>query len=136
MFLLGALLVAAAYLFRQGSGSIVVPLLLAVTGLGAMGVGVFPETTGVLHHLVSLVAFAGGGLAALASFSFSKPILSYFAVILGAITLVALGLYASGVYLGLGAGGMERMIELPVVIWGIAFGGYLAGRTEDSLVKR
>ena len=136
VFLLGALLILGAYLFRQGSGSVLAPLLLGITGLGAMGVGVFPETTGVLHVVVSLVAFAGGGLAALASFKFSRPILSYFAVILGTMTLVALVLYASGIYLGLGAGGMERVVLYPVLTWGIGFGGYLTARTEDSFVKR
>lgn len=118
VFLLGALLVLGAYLFRQGSGSVLVPLLLGVTGLGAMGVGVFPETTGVLHDVVSLVAFVGGGLAALASFKFSRPILCCSAAILGMMTLVALVLYASGIYLGLGAGGMERMVVFPVLTWG------------------
>ena len=136
VFLLGALLVIGAYLFRQGSGSVLAPLLLGITGLGAMGVGVFPETTGVLHEVVSLVAFAGGGLAALATFKFSRPVLCYFAAILGTMTLVALVLYASGIYLGLGAGGMEGMIVFPVVTWGIGFGGYLTARTEDSFVKR
>jgi hypothetical membrane protein len=136
VFLLGALIVVGAYFFMKGTGSIVAPVLLVVTGLGAMGVGIFPETTGVLHHLVSMVAFAGGGLAALASFKFSKPVLSYFAVVLGLMTLGALVLYASGIYLGLGPGGMERMIVLPVLAWGIAFGGHLTGRAEDSFVNR
>ncbi len=135
VFLLGALLVLGAYLFRQGSGSVLVPLLLGVTGLGAMGVGVFPETTGVLHDVVSLVAFVGGGLAAVASFKFSRPVLCYFAAILGMMTLVALVLYASRIYLGLGAGGMERMVVFPVLTWGIGFGGYLTARTEDSFAK-
>jgi hypothetical membrane protein len=136
VFLLGALLVIGAYLFRLGSGSVLSPLLLGVTGLGAMGVGVFPETAGMLHPVVSLVAFMGGGLAALSTFKHSKPVLCYFAAILSAMTLVALVLFATGIYLGLGAGGMERMIAFPIIIWGIAFGGYLTARTEDSFVKR
>ncbi len=136
VFLLGALLVLAAYLFRQGSGSVLAPLLIGMTGLGAMGVGVFPETTGVLHDIVSLVAFAGGGLATLATFKFSRPVLCYFAAILGTMTLVALVLYASGIYLGLGAGGMERVVVFPVITWGIGFGGYLTARADDSFVKR
>jgi hypothetical membrane protein len=132
VFLLGALLVLGAYLFRQGTGAMLAPLLLGITGLGAMGVAVFPETTGMLHSVVSLVAFAGGGLAALASFKFTRPILCYAAAILGTMTLVSLVLYAAGIYLGLGAGGMERFIVFPVVIWGIAFGAYLTSGSEDS----
>jgi hypothetical protein len=39
--------------------------------------------------------------------------------------LVATVLYGSHVYLGLGAGGMERMVVYPVLLWSIGFGGYL-----------
>jgi hypothetical protein len=38
---------------------------------------------------------------------------------------LALVLGALGFDLGLGAGGMERMIIYPIIIWGLAFGGYL-----------
>lgn len=136
VFLLGVLLVLGAYLFRQGSRSLLAPLLLGITGLGAVGVGVFPETAGMLHAVVSLVAFVGGGLATLASFKFTRPVLCYFAAILGTMTLVALVLYASGIYLGLGAGGMERIVVYPVVMWGIAFGGYLTAGAEDLFFRR
>jgi hypothetical protein len=48
-------------------------------------------------------------------------------ILLGVGSLVALGLYGSKVYLGLGGGGMERMIAYPVLAWGIGFGGALLG---------
>ncbi|MCX9076244.1 MAG: hypothetical protein OIN88_16610 [Candidatus Methanoperedens sp.] len=41
------------------------------------------------------------------------------------MTLAALVLYGSDIYLGLGPGGMERMIAYPVLLWGTGFGGYL-----------
>ena len=95
-----------------------------------MGVGVFPETTGGLHVLVSFVAFFFTGLAALSSYRVVGPPFSYLSAVLGAVTLAALALYAGGVYLGLGPGGMERMVAYPAVVWVIGFGANLMGYTS------
>jgi len=54
---------------------------------------------------------------------------------LGAMSLVALVLFASGIYLGLGKGGMERMIAYPALLWMVGFGGHLMsdnGNTRAS----
>ena len=131
VFSLGALLAIAAFLTWKSPGFRLVTVLLAVTGLGAMGVGLFPETTGVTHEIVSLVAFLGAGLTAIASSRLARPYISYIAVILGGMTLVALALYISRIYLGLGAGGMERMIVYPALAWGMAFGGYFSAHTDS-----
>ena len=110
-----------------------VPGMLAlVGGLGAIGVGVFPETTGEVHVLVSFVAFFFTGLAAIASFRLLVSPMSYLAVVLGTLTLVALVLYANGTYLGLGPGGMERMVAYPAVIWVIGAGGNLMGLARQN----
>jgi hypothetical protein len=39
--------------------------------------------------------------------------------------LGALVFFMAGVDLGLGVGGMERMIVYPILMWGAGFGGYL-----------
>jgi hypothetical membrane protein len=132
VFVLGALLVASSYFFRKGSGTLFAPIFLGIAGMGAMGVGLFPETTGTLHEIVSLMAFAGGGLTAVSSFRLIRAPLSFFALVLGSLTLIALVMYADGVYLGLGPGGMERIIAFPVLIWGTGFGAYLSAGTEKS----
>ena len=106
---------------------------MALAGWGAMGVGIFPETTGVLHLIVSFITFFFGGLAAVASYRMTKPPMSYFAVTLGVITLASLVLYATSTYLGLGQGGMERLVAYPVLIWAIAFGAYLMGKRDERL---
>ena len=41
-------------------------------------------------------------------------------IFLGGLTLVSLALFVLGIYLGLGPGGMERMIVYPVILWGRA----------------
>ncbi|MBI2648193.1 MAG: hypothetical protein HYY68_06785 [Thaumarchaeota archaeon] len=43
----------------------------------------------------------------------------------GVITLVAIVLFTAGQYLGMGVGGMERMIVYPELIWLVSFGAYL-----------
>src|SRR2546422_986569 len=61
-----------------------------------------------------------------------RPPFQFISVILGVISLIALGLYISKTYLGLGPGGMERMIVYPIAVWGLAFGGYLFGMSPSS----
>ena len=93
----------------------------------------FPESTGVVHHIVSLIVFLFAGLSAIASYKFQRAPSSYFSVLLGVTTLAALALYISNVFLGLGPGGMERMIVYPVLIWGAGFGSLLTGYSKDGL---
>jgi len=51
-------------------------------------------------------------------------------LISGLTSLTALALFATNNYLGLGHGGMERLIVYPVLAWGLLIAGYLlsAGR--------
>ncbi|MGB9659566.1 MAG: hypothetical protein ACPLY9_03475 [Nitrososphaerales archaeon] len=86
-----------------------------LAGLGAIGVGFFPETTGMMHVISAFTAFSFGGLSAIVSYKIQKPPLSYFSVLLGVLSLVALTIYGSGTFLGLGKGGMERMIVYPTM---------------------
>src|SRR5207245_86997 len=53
-------------------------------------------------------------------------------ILLGLLSYAALGLYISKIYLGLGPGGMERMIVWPVLVWGLAFGGYLFASSPSA----
>lgn len=125
VFLLGLPVAIGVYFLRHTVRNKVFLSFMVLCGVGAMGVGIFPEDFGILHRIVSLIAFLFGALSAIASYKYQKPPLSYFAVILGLTSLVALALFATGVYLGLGKGGMERMIAYPVLLWAIAFGGHL-----------
>jgi len=119
LVLTGAFYIQRAFHWKPASG------LIALAGVGAIGVGIFPETAGVLHGLFSLIAFLSSGLSAVVLARFQRKPLFYFSIILGSITLVALVLYLGGFDLGLGQGGMERMIIYPSLLWGIGFGGNL-----------
>ncbi len=125
VFVLGLTVVAGAYFLRQTIKNRIFLCLLILCGVGAMGVGIFPEDFGLIHFVVSLIAFLFGALSAIASYKFQKAPLSYFAVVLGVISLAALILFGQEIHLGLGIGGMERMIAYPILLWAIGFGGYL-----------
>lgn len=131
IFLLGVLGVAATYFIQRATDSRVLPILFAIASVGAMGVGLFTEDVLILHGIFSLITFIFSGLSAIISYKMQKPPLSYLSVALGAFALLAIVLTFSGTYLGIGKGGMERMIAYPVLLWVVVFGGYLAGSSSD-----
>jgi hypothetical membrane protein len=107
---------------------------LAIAGIGAVGVGVFPETTPVLHgqmhEIVSDIAFIGAGLALI---NLPGAMLRdtrwdgyrLFTFLLGAITLIAIVLFSTKAWGALGPGGMERLIVAPILLWSIVVGIHL-----------
>ncbi|MBU7017759.1 MAG: DUF998 domain-containing protein [Theionarchaea archaeon] len=125
VFLLGLLLVAGTYFIHRAFNFKLLTVLLILAGSGAMGVGLFPEDAGFIHGIAALITFLFGGLSAIASSKLVKSPLSYFSVLLGVISLVALILFMTGTHLGLGLGGMERMVAYPTLLWGTGIGGYL-----------
>jgi hypothetical membrane protein len=136
VFLLGLLILIGAYYLHRAFNFRLLTLLLVLTAIGAMGVGVFTEDYGQMHTLVSLIAFLFGGLSSVASFRLLKKPLSFIAVVLGFISLGALVLFAGAIDLGLGLGGMERMIAYPILLWGAGFGGYLISYSEKAEVQK
>lgn len=133
--LLGLLVVLATILIRtafRARGSRTVGLaLLAASGLGAVGVGFAPEDVNLTVHLASAgVAFAGGGLALIVlGFAMFRDTrwdgFRAYSVLSGFIGLIAIILFESGTTLGLGPGGMERLIIAPVLLWAVVVGIHL-----------
>ena len=144
VFLMGLLLIIGAYFLQRAFDFTMLTVLLALTAVGVMGVGVFTEDFGAIHGVVSLMAFLFGGLSAIFSvicsyvhgFKLVKMPFSALGIILGLMTLGALGLFVVKIYLGLGAGGMERMIAYPILMWGAGFGGYLIAYPEERRTER
>jgi hypothetical membrane protein len=130
--LLGLTAVLGAYFGQRTFRHPILTALFAIAGVGAIGVGVFPETVRPLHLLVSLVAFLFGGLSAIAAYPIERRPLNFLSILMGVLSLVALGLFAAGVYLGLGPGGMERMIAYPILLWLIGFGAQLMGEVAAN----
>jgi hypothetical membrane protein len=145
-FLLGLLLLIGTYFLRHVSNFKTVNTLLILMSIGAMGVGIITKDFTIPHAAVSSAAFFFAGLSAISSFKVLKKPLSLISIILGAMTLGALALFSIGIitsgsytsniafdsnfYLGLGPGGMERMIMYPALMWLAGFGGQLVTKPE------
>ncbi|MDO8725745.1 MAG: DUF998 domain-containing protein [Candidatus Methanoperedens sp.] len=132
VILLGILILLSSYLLWKEFQSFIIPALFGLSGLGAVGVGLFPETAGFLHVIVSFITFFFGALAAIAARRIVKAPFSYFSVLMGLASLTALVLYGLEIYLGLGPGGMERMIAYPILLWGLGFGGYMMSPRQTT----
>lgn len=129
---LGLLILLGGYLLHRTQEEWLVTVPVLLTGIGAVGVGVFPETTGAPHGIAALIAFVFGNLAAILAYRLEPPPLRWISPALGILGLAALGLGLSGTYLGLGFGGMERMVAYPALLWAVAFGAFLMSATAGG----
>jgi hypothetical membrane protein len=104
---------------------------MALAGIGAVLVGVFPENTVIwMHVLGATLAFLLGNLS-LVILSFILPLsptMGWYTLASGLVALGALGLFATHNYFGLGIGGMERLATYPQTIWLIVFGIYVSAQ--------
>lgn len=130
--ILGAFLLLAAFNRRLtrtlGLG------LLGIAGIGAILVGVFPETStalgGHLHGIAADLAFIASGLSLLVLPGAMLRDTRWegyraFTFLLGLVTIVAIGLFSTGTWGPLGPGGMERLIVAPILLWAIVVGIHL-----------
>lgn len=145
VFLLGLLLIIGTYFFQRAFREYKVLIVtLILTSIGAMGVGVFTEDFGIIHPILSFITFFFGGLSAMFSvictrvhkIKLIKMPFSIMTVVLGVMCLGALVLYFARIDLGLGMGGMERMIAYPILMWGAGFGAYLIAYPEETISER
>jgi hypothetical membrane protein len=140
VFLLGLMIVASACSVHPSFKNRLVTGLLVLAGAGAMGVGVFPENYPAMHEIVSDIAFIFGGLLPIAACRLVRKPLSYLSVVMGVLSLSAMVLLSAQYsfslgeqyLLGLGPGGMERMIAYPILLWEAAFGGYLMASSQKG----
>jgi hypothetical membrane protein len=99
-------------------------LSIAASGLGVLLVGLAPEdTTPKLHVLGAVVNFfcCNAGMAAMgvamAQWRRSTRNLGLVTLFVGLVGLTGLALMAMRLYLGLGVGGMERLVAYPFPLW-------------------
>ncbi|MFB0503983.1 MAG: DUF998 domain-containing protein [Candidatus Bathyarchaeia archaeon] len=151
VFLLGFLLLIGTYFLRQIFNFKIVNTLLFFTAMGLMGIGVFTKDFIIVHSAMALIAFFFAGLSAISSYKVLKKPLSLISLVLGMMTLGALVLFISGIitsgsltsyevydsnlFLGLGPGGMERMIVYPALMWFAGFSGHLVTQQVGSDVN-
>jgi hypothetical membrane protein len=100
--------------------------LMMAAGFGTVLVGLFPENTiSWLHMFGAILGLGVGNLSVLLigiSLKDIHPALRAYTIVSGVVSLIAFVLFATGIHLELGRGGMERMISYPFTVWMIVFG--------------
>jgi hypothetical membrane protein len=134
MIVTGLLVLAGSWFVHRAFRRRSVTIPLALLGVGALGVGLFPGYTGAPHALFAMLTFVAGGIAALTGSRVTTAPFRFLSILLGAVSLLSLVSYLiladANPMAGLGIGGIERWIVYPIVLWVTAFGGYLAGRSD------
>ena len=140
MLLTGALLVVAAYLLYSAWGRRPFTMVLPVFGAAIFAVGVFPGNIQPWHGLAAIITFASGGITAILSARVvARPFASLCALFGGISFVVLMSVFFYGLVVGgpsplepLGSGGIERWVAYPLLLWVLAFGGYLMGEASEA----
>ncbi len=131
MLVAGPTVILGAYFVHRAFGKWGATIPLALFGLGALGVGVFPGNVPVVHPIFAMIAFFSGGVAAVLAHKVTAAPFRYISVVLGVVALVSviLGLFFLEwrFVAAIGVGGIERWMVYPVVLWLAIFGGYMMG---------
>lgn len=132
---LGLTIVVGTILNRRIFGSTLVAteglVLLALSGIGVLMVGLYPENSSLAAHRIGAgINFVGGNLGiALLGVALIRLRrhhgLAAYSMVSGVVGLVATALFVKGEYLGLGIGGMERVAAYPIPLWLMVAGGAL-----------
>jgi hypothetical membrane protein len=102
---------------------------MAIAGVGVIMVGFFPENSEPpLHGLGAATPFVLGNVSLIIlALSFKVPaVLRVYLCLSGVMALLGLLAYASRHYIGLGEGGMERVVAYPQTVCLVVIGFYLA----------
>jgi hypothetical membrane protein len=130
----GALGIASAYFIQQAFKNRLFTSLLMISSICNILIGVFAEDISMPAHGISaLIGLILGLGATFMTYKFVKSPLSYAPIILGGVIIVAVVLQASGFYLGLGLGGIERLEIYPSLLWGLVFDAYLIGESSNTV---
>jgi hypothetical membrane protein len=138
---LGLMVAGAACLFYLKDRTILFSSLLLISGVGTLGVGVFPTNIQPTHGIFQLLALLFGAFSAILSFRKQEAPLSYISAVLGIVSFVTsivfypyLGLGANDMstFLGLGKGVMERIVIYSLILWIFGYGYHVAGKTSES----
>lgn len=137
VIILGILGLATVYLVLKSGGCRLFSSCLAISSIGAIGVGLFPEYTGSAHLLFSFLALFFGTLAVIFSYRLGLNIpMIIVSMVTGLMALIIIILFilSSGtnpLITYLGVGGAERFIAYPVLLYLTGLGGYLTSRGKD-----
>lgn len=138
LVVVGVLNIVGGYLFARWHRRKWLLAAYAVAGVGAIGAGLMPLSTGTPHSLFALAGFVFFNVEALATAAVVVGLMRAVSVLAGAVGL----LYVVAMILGdggneaafgpIGHGGTERMIVYPAMLWLLALGGHLMGRARAA----
>ena len=133
----GVLICAGAFLLRQTfpreRRALIGITLLLIAGLSLTVVGFVPEDVGSpLHGIAAAVHLLCGNvtmiLLGLSLLRENAPLAGRVSLVMGAVGLLAILLFAAHHYLGIGPGAMERIGGYPLPLWLTGMGIYLLTR--------
>ena len=132
VIIVGILWIWSSYLFFRIEKRKFSSKFFYLAGIGFILVGTSPwNVYPFTHYIGAQLIFIFGVLSCLTASRIAIGTMSRLSVIAG---LASFGSYLSG-YLGmyniLGPGGLERMVYYPILLWIIAFGGYISHRYQD-----
>ena len=135
----GLLNVAAGYFLYLQHHRTGLLALFVLAGMGSVGAGSIPLGTSGLHSVFALLAFVFFNLEAIATAAIVRGPMRVVSILAGVagivfVVLMVIGDAGNAAAFGpIGHGGTERMIVYPVMLWMLAFGGYLmAGETPRT----
>jgi hypothetical membrane protein len=133
LVVLGILNIAGGYLLYRSMRRTWLFAVYVLAGIGAIGAGLFPLDTGV-HSLFALLAFVFFNIEAIGTSAVLTGPMRVLGVLAGTVGLIYAVLMVIGdagnpaVFGPIGHGGSERMIAYRVMLWLLAFGGYLMAK--------
>jgi len=128
---IGVLNIVGGYLYFRAHRRVWLLGIYVLAGIGAIGAGVFPLSTGGLHSIFALLAFVFFNIEAIGTAAVVPGLLRWLALAAGAVGLVYVVMMVIGdagnpaVFGAIGHGGTERMIAYPAMLWLMALGGHL-----------
>lgn len=135
MIVTGAMQIVAAALLLRAFRSWIVALPVAILGIGAAGVGLFPSDYKEAHFAFAAMVFVAGGVAGITTACVQRGPFRFISIMLGIVSLCGLAAVAlsewTSLFSDLGDGGIERWTAYPIIIWTIAFGAYLTATDPD-----
>jgi len=138
LVVIGVLNLTGGYLYYRWHGRAWLFALYVIAGVGTVGAGLFPLSSGALHSIFAAVAFVFYNLEGLGTAAELTGPMRILGLVAGAIGLLYTVLMVIGdagdpaAFGPIGHGGTERMIAYPVTLWLIALGGYLMAGSLDA----
>lgn len=136
LIVVGALNLAGGYFLFRMCGSRWLFGVYLIAAIGAVGAGLVPLDAGAAHSVFALLAFLFFNVEAIATGRHVRGAMKAISLAAGTIGLAYLVLMVIGdagnsaVFGPIGHGGSERLIAYPVMLWLVAYGGYLLGSSR------